>query len=115
MTRTYSLAEVAEMVLPPKWKQPELWLMRRLLPRGNLRLQGWAFVADAAIGCGRADREVPEHPCRGGCGAGVGAGGLIGKGQKEIGVVSYLLPVFVSWLLWSVLLIGGWMLGGCGG
>ena len=30
MTRTYSLAEVAEMVLPPEWKQPELWLMRRL-------------------------------------------------------------------------------------
>lgn len=30
MTHTYSLAEVAEMVLPPEWKQPELWLMRRL-------------------------------------------------------------------------------------
>lgn len=30
MTRTYSLSEVAEMVLPPDWKQPELWLMRRL-------------------------------------------------------------------------------------
>lgn len=30
MTHTYSLAEVAEMVLPAEWKQPELWLMRRL-------------------------------------------------------------------------------------
>ncbi|MDG4667987.1 DNA-binding protein [Mycobacterium sp. 236(2023)] len=27
---TFSLAEVAAMVLPPEWKDPELWLMRRL-------------------------------------------------------------------------------------
>lgn len=33
MTHTYSLAEVAEMVLPPEWKDPELWLMRRLRRR----------------------------------------------------------------------------------
>lgn len=28
--------------------------------------------------------------------------------------MSYLLPVFVSWLFWCSLLVGGWMLGGCG-
>jgi len=28
--RTFSLAEVAAMVLPPEWKDPERWLRRRL-------------------------------------------------------------------------------------
>lgn len=27
---TYSLAEVAAQALPPEWKDPELWLKRRL-------------------------------------------------------------------------------------
>lgn len=30
MTRTYSLTQVAEMVLPEDWKRPVLWLERKL-------------------------------------------------------------------------------------
>lgn len=32
---TYSLAEVAALALPPEWKDPELWLKRRLR-RGDI-------------------------------------------------------------------------------
>jgi hypothetical protein len=35
LIRTYSLAEVASVVLPPEMKLPELWLKRRLL-RGEI-------------------------------------------------------------------------------
>jgi hypothetical protein len=35
MIRTYSLAEVAAKALPPEWKDPELWLKRRLR-RGDI-------------------------------------------------------------------------------
>ncbi|UVO12850.1 hypothetical protein NM962_01375 [Mycobacterium sp. SVM_VP21] len=34
--KTYSLAEVAEMILPPEYKCPELWLVRRL-NRGQIK------------------------------------------------------------------------------
>lgn len=33
--KTYSLQEVAAMVLPPEWKEPERWLRRHLV-RGEL-------------------------------------------------------------------------------
>lgn len=34
--RTYSLSEVAEIALPPDWKNPERWLRERL-NRGQLK------------------------------------------------------------------------------